>query len=74
MTRLSTVLRRQIRPIRDTDRFSLTPAGIAALDAGGSAHEHNDSAHAENALRGAQEAAEAYSSPSCPATDDTKGK
>ena len=33
MTSLSTILRRTCRPIHDNDRFSLTPAGLAALDA-----------------------------------------
>ena len=39
MTRLKTVLRRMMRPIRDTDRFSLTPAGEAALDTANAALE-----------------------------------
>ena len=33
MTRIGTILRRQLGPIHDLDRFSLTPAGEAALDA-----------------------------------------
>ncbi len=35
MTRLGAILRRGFRPIRDTDRFSLTPEGEAALEATG---------------------------------------
>ncbi len=43
MTKLSTILRRQIRPafngaqFNDSDRVSLTPAGEAALDAASAA-------------------------------------
>ena len=33
MQRLGTILHKQARPIRDTDRVRLTPQGAAALDA-----------------------------------------
>lgn len=33
MTRLGTILRRSVRPIRNTDRFSLTPEGREVLEA-----------------------------------------
>ena len=49
LTRIGTILRRQVRPIRDTDRFSLTPAGMAALDAASRAHDSAVTKDAETA-------------------------
>ena len=43
MTRLGTILRRQVRqPFDDNDRVTLTPAGEAALDAASAAQEGGD--------------------------------
>ncbi len=39
MTRLGTIMRRTCRPIKDTDRFSLTPEGREALEAAETATE-----------------------------------
>ena len=43
MTKLSTILRQQVRPpFDDNDRVSLTPAGEAALDAASAAQASGD--------------------------------